>query len=59
MSEKKIITHAPGELIDFETVFTLNPDIEGKPTKLGHVEHVAYTTSVYEDGKTYRKYCNV
>ena len=59
MSERKIVTHAPGELIDFETVFTLNPDIEGTPTKLGHVEHVEYKTAVYEDGKTYRKYCNV
>ena len=59
MSEKTIVKHAPGELIDFETIFTLNPDIEGKPTKVGHVEHVEYKTAVYEDGKTYRKYCNV
>lgn len=59
MSEKKTIVHKPGELIDFETVFVENPDIKGEPTKTGRVERVDYTTSVYEDGVTYAKYCNV
>ncbi len=52
---RKVITK-PGELIDFETVFEENPYIRtGVPTKLGTVERVDYTTSVYEDGKTYNK----
>lgn len=59
MSEKKTIVHKPGELIDFETVFVENPDIKGAPAKTGRVERVDYTTSVYEDGVTYAKYCNV
>ncbi len=60
MSEKKIIRKAPGEVIDFETVFVENPDFETKtPTRTGRVERVDYTSDVYEDGVTYPKYCNV
>lgn len=59
MSEKKTVIHQPGELIDFETVFVENPDLAGTPVKTGHVERVDYETSVYEDGVTYAKYCNV
>ena len=31
----------------------------GVPTKKGTIERVDYTTSVYEDGKVYPKYCYV
>ena len=56
---RKVITK-PGELIDFETVFEENPYIRtGVPKKKGTVERVDYTTDVYEDGKTYNKYCYV
>ncbi|NLV51079.1 MAG: hypothetical protein GXY20_10370 [Clostridiales bacterium] len=60
MSEfRKIITE-PGEVIDFETYFEENPYIRtGVPTKQGKCERLEYTTSVYEDGKTYHKYCYV
>ena len=51
--------HPAGELIGFETRFTENPAIGGTPEKTGHFERVDYTTDVYEDGKTYEKYCNV
>ena len=56
---RKVITK-PGELIGFETVFEENPYIRtGVPAKKGTVERVDYTTDVYEDGKTYQKYCYV
>lgn len=56
---RKVITK-PGELIDFETVFEENPFLRtGVPTKKGTIERVDYTTDVYEDGKTYKKYCYV
>ncbi|MBR4442652.1 MAG: hypothetical protein IKS52_05210, partial [Clostridia bacterium] len=60
MSERKIIVKKPGEVIDFETVFELNPAIEeAEPDKKGHMVRVDYTTDVYEYGVTYPKYCNV
>lgn len=50
----------PGEIIDFETVYVENPAFEeAAPKRVGRVERVDYTTDVYEDGKTYPKYCNV
>ncbi|MBR0087706.1 MAG: hypothetical protein IJL98_08225 [Lachnospiraceae bacterium] len=56
---RKVITK-PGELIGFETVFEENPYIRtGVPAKKGTIERVDYTTDVYEDGKTYQKYCYV
>ena len=56
---RKVITK-PGELIGFETFFEENPYIRtGVPAKKGTVERVDYTTDVYEDGKTYQKYCYV
>ena len=55
----KTVIHPAGELIDFETRFIENPAIGGKPEKVGRFERVDYTTDVYEDGKTYQKYCNV
>ena len=60
MSEFRKIVTKPGEIIDFETVFEENPRIRtGVPKKRGHCERLDYTTSVYEDGKTYNKYCYV
>ena len=60
MSERKIIVKKPGEVIDFETVFELNPSIEeAEPAKKGRMVRVDYTTDVYEYGITYPKYCNV
>ena len=58
-SFRKVITK-PGTIIDFETVFEENPFLRtGVPSKKGTVERVDYKTSVYEDGKTYPKYCYV
>ena len=60
MSEFRKVISKPGEIIDFETVFEENPYLRtGVPTKKGTVERVDYQTSVYEDGKTYDKYCYV
>ena len=60
MSEFRKIVTAPGEVIDFETVFEENPYLRtGVPTRTGTVERVDYTTAVYEDGKTHAKYCYV
>ena len=50
MSELKTIIHKAGEVIDFETVFVENQGLRGEPKKIGRVERVDYTTSVYEDG---------
>jgi endo-1,4-beta-xylanase len=60
MSEKKLVLKKAGEIIDFETVFELNPDIEeATPKHKGRMVRVDYTTDVYEYGVTYPKYCNV
>ena len=60
MSEFRKVITKPGEVIDFETIFEENPYLRtGVPTRKGHVERVDYTTDVYEDGKTYSKYCYV
>ena len=60
MSEFRKVITKPGEVIDFETVFEENTRIRtGVPAKAGHCERLEYTTSVYEDGKTYKKYCYV
>ena len=60
MSEFRKVIHKPGEMIDFETVFEENPYLRtGVPTKKGKTERLDYTTSVYEDGKTYNKYLYV
>lgn len=60
MGTTRRVVHKPGELIDFETVFEENRNLRtGVPAKKGTVERVDYTTSVYEDGKTYPKYCYV
>lgn len=60
MKEFRKVINKPGELIDFETVFEENPYLRtGVPSKKGTVERVDYETSVYEDGKTYQKYCYV
>ncbi len=56
---RKVITR-PGDVIGFETVFEDNDTLRtGVPAKKGTVERVDYRTSVYEDGKTYEKYCYV
>ena len=58
MSEFRKVTTAPGEVIGFATVFEENPYLRtGVPSKKGTVERVDYTTDVYENGKTYSKYC--
>ena len=56
MSEfRKVITR-PGEVLNFETVFEENPYLRtGVPEKMGTVERYDYETSVYENGKTYKK----
>jgi len=60
MSEFRKVISKPGEIIDFETVFEENPYLRtGAPTKEGKCERLEYDTSVYEDGKTYHKYCYV
>ena len=60
MGTTRRVVHKPGEQIDFETVFEENGNLRtGVPAKKGTVERVDYTTSVYEDGKTYPKYCYV
>ena len=60
MSEFRKVITKPGEVIDFETVYEENPYIRtGVPSKPGKCERLEYTTSVYEDGKTYHKYCYV
>ena len=60
MSDFRKVVSKPGEIIDFETVFEENPFLRtGVPTKKGTVERVDYSTSVYDDGKTYQKYCYV
>jgi len=60
MSEFRKVITKPGEVIDFETVYEENPRIRtGVPKKPGTCERLEYTTSVYEDGKTYNKYCYV
>lgn len=60
MSEFRKVITKPGEVLDFETVFEENPYIRtGVPSKKGHCERLDYTTAVYEDGKTYQKYCYV
>ena len=60
MSEFRKVITKPGEIIDFETVFEENPYLRtGVPKKKGTIERVDYTTDVYEDGKTYFKYCYV
>ena len=56
---RKVISKA-GEIIDFDTEFEEYTRIRtGVPAKKGTIERVDYTTSVYEDGKTYPKYCYV
>ena len=58
MSEFRKVIHAAGELIPFETVFEEHPALRtGVPKHKGTIERVNYTTSVYENGKTYSKYC--
>ncbi|MDO5435320.1 MAG: alpha/beta hydrolase-fold protein [Clostridia bacterium] len=60
MSNRELIIRKPGEVIDFETVFELNPALEtNEPAHRGRMMRVDYTTSVYEYGVTYPKYCNV
>ena len=60
MSDFRKVISRPGELIDFETVFEENPCLRtGVPAKKGTVEKVEYTTTVYEDGKEWQKYCYV
>ena len=52
---RKVITK-PGEVLAYETVFEENPYLRtGVPEKMGTVERYDYSTSVYEDGKTYNK----
>ncbi len=60
MSERTKKITKPGDIIDFETVFELNPNIEESvPVHKGRMIRVDYTTDVYEYGVTYPKYCNV
>ena len=52
---RKVITQ-PGEVIGFRTEFEENPFLRtGVPERMGTVERFDYSTSVYENGKTYKK----
>ena len=52
---RKVITE-PGEVINYRTVYEENPYLRtGVPEKMGFVERLDYTTSVYENGITYNK----
>ena len=56
MSEYRKVITKPGEVLDYETVFEENPYLRtGVPEKMGTVERFDYSTSVYENGKTYKK----
>lgn len=58
--EYKTITTAPGEIIDYETVFVEMPGEFGRESsKPGTIERVEYTTDVYENGVIYEKHANV
>ncbi len=52
---RKIVTKA-GEVLDYELEFEENTRLRtGVPEKMGTVERLDYTTSVYENGVTYNK----
>ena len=52
---RKVINKA-GTVLDYETVFEENPYLRtGVPEKMGTVERLDYETSVYKNGKTYKK----
>lgn len=56
MSEFRKVITKPGEVLNFETVFEENPFLRtGVPEKMGKAERLDYETSVYENGKTYKK----
>ena len=56
MSEFRKVITKPGEVLNFETVYEENPFLRtGVPQKPGKVERFDYSTSVYENGKTYSK----
>ncbi len=59
MEVQRTVITRPGEVIGFETEFTEYELLKGVPARVGTVERVNYQTAVYEDGKTYDKYCNV
>ncbi len=52
-------TTAPGEYTNKGTTFVLYGKLNSHTDRKGTIEHVDYTTDVYEDGVTYSKYCNV
>lgn len=52
-------TTAPGEYTNEGTTFVLYGKLNSHTGRKGTIEHVDYTTDVYEDGVTYSKYCNV
>ena len=52
---RKVINKA-GTVLDYETVFEENPYLRtGVPEKMGTVERLDYETSVYGNGRTYKK----
>ena len=56
MSEFRKVITKPGEVLDYATEFIEKRDLRtGEPEKLGTVERYDYSTSVYENGKTYNK----
>lgn len=56
MSEFRKVITKPGEVLNYETVFEENPYLRtGVPEKMGKAERLDYETSVYENGKTYKK----
>ncbi len=56
MSEFRKVITKPGEVLNYETVFEENPYLRtGVPEKMGTVERFDYSTSVYDNGKTYNK----
>ena len=56
MNERRKVITKPGEVLNFETVFEENIYLRtGVPERMGTVERLDYDTSVYGNGKVYRK----
>ncbi len=56
MNERRKVITKPGEVLSFETVFEENIYLRtGVPERMGTVERLDYDTSVYGNGKVYRK----
>lgn len=60
INEKETVITAPaGSVLDVDATFIRYTEMAAECDKPGTFERVDYTTSVYEDGKTYEKFVNV